>query len=111
MLNPIHMVDTLQVSPADEHALLLLLRSDGIPVMRDAGLELVSLLCTASDMDEDVLIQVTWRAEDHKSFNVIRKNIVTDPRWADYSAKASALWTGGTRRFFYPPPIEIGISE
>jgi hypothetical protein len=38
----------------------------------------------------------------------MRKDFVCDPRWWVYSEKASKLWTGGTRRFFYPSPISMG---
>ncbi len=107
-LAPIHIVDTLAVTPGNQLAMLTLLNDECIPVMREAGLELVSCYSTSPDLGEDVLIQVTWKAPDHSAFNVIRKNFVLDPRWSAYAAKASQLWTGGTRRFFYPAPIEIG---
>jgi hypothetical protein len=103
-LKPIYIVDTLAVLPRDQMAMLSLLREEGIPVMQDAGLELVGCYSTSPDLDEDVLIQVTWKAADHSSFNLIRKAFVTDPRWSSYAARASRLWTGGTRRFFYPAP-------
>jgi hypothetical protein len=105
-LEPIHIVDTLAVDPADQMTMLKLLRTEGIPVMRDAGLELVGCMSTSPDLGEDVLIQITWKCTDHKAFNLIRKEFVCDPRWWAYSAKASPLWRGGTRRFFYPAPIE-----
>lgn len=106
-LKPIYVVDTLAVKPAHQMAMLSLLQEEGIPVMQDAGLELVGCYSTSPDLDEDVLIQVTWKAPDHSAFNLIRKAFVTDPRWWSYSARASQLWTGGTRRFFYPAPVPV----
>jgi hypothetical protein len=103
---PIHIVDTLVVPPARRTALLDLLKAEGIPIMREAGLEFLGCLSTLDNLGEDVLIQVTWRVADHSAFNVIRKNFVLDPRWYPYSAKAQKLWSGGTRRFFYPTGIE-----
>lgn len=104
-LEPIHIVDTLAVDPADQMAMLKLLKEEGIPVMQDAGLELVGCWSTSPDLGEEVLIQVTWKCADHAAFNLIRKEFVCDPRWWAYSAKASPLWKGGTRRFFYPAPL------
>ena len=103
---PIHIVDTLVVPPASRTELLDLLKAEWIPVMRDAGMELLSCYSTLDNLGEDVLIQVTWRVADHSAFNLIRKNFVLDPRWHSYSAKAKKLRTGGTRRFFYPSGIE-----
>jgi NIPSNAP len=104
-LKPIYIVDTLAVKPGDQTAMLSLLEKEGIPVMQLAGLELVGCYSTSPDLDEDVLIQVTWKAADHSAFNLIRKAFVTDPRWWSYATRASRLWTGGTRRFFYPAPM------
>jgi len=53
-----------------------------------------------------VLVQVTWKCADHSTFNLMRKEFVTDLDWWAYAEKASKLWHGGTRRFFYPAPME-----
>src|SRR5580693_1842970 len=104
---PSYIVDTLAVKPAEQIAMLKLLKEEGIPIMQDAGLELLGCYSTSPDLDEDVLIQVTWRVADHSAFNQQRKAFATDPRWWVYSEKISKLWTGGTRRFFYPAPMEM----
>ena len=106
-LEPIHIVDTLQVAPADQMAMLNLLKEEGVPIMRDAGVELVGCYSTSPDLGEDVLIQVTWKVKDHSEFNQLRPKFILDPRYIPYAAKASKLWTGGTRRFFYPSPVEM----
>lgn len=105
-LKPIHIVDTLSVEPANHNALLRLLHDKGIPVMQAAGLELVSCRSTSPDLGEEVLIQVTWKSEDHAEFNQQRKRLVLDPDWRTYSEKLAKLRTGGTRRFFYPASQE-----
>ena len=105
-LKPIHIVDTLAVTPDKQMALLKLIKEEGIPVMQSAGLELVGCYSTSPDLDEEVLIQVTWKCADHSTFNLMRKEFVTDPNWWAYSEKASKLWHRGTRRFFYPAPLE-----
>lgn len=107
-LSPIHIVDTLAVAPSDQQPMLELLRDEGIPLLRKAGLELLSCLSTSPDLGEDVLIQVTWKAADHTHFNQVRFAFVTDPAWREFANKASKLWRSGTRRFFYPSPIEMG---
>jgi NIPSNAP len=104
---PIYIVDTLAVKPAQQMEILTLLREEGIPIMQRAGLELVGCYTTSPDLDEDVLIQITWKAADHSAFNLIRWKFVTDPSWWSYSARASKLRTGGTRRFFYPTPLPM----
>jgi hypothetical protein len=103
-LEPIYIVDTLRVEPGQHLAMLALLEDEGIPTLVKAGLELVSCLCTSPDWGEDILIQLTWKAPNHTTFNLIRKEFVTDPGWWSYSASASRLRSGGTRRFFYPAP-------
>jgi hypothetical protein len=107
-LSPIHIIDTLAVAPSDQMLLLELLRDEGVPILRRAGLELVSCRSTSPDLGEDVLIQLTWRAADHAHYNQIRFAFVTDPAWRAFAGKASKLWRGGARRFFYPSPIEVG---
>lgn len=105
-LKPIHIVDTLAVVPANQRPLLKLLKEHGIPVMQRAGLSLVGCYSTSPDLDEEVLIQVTWSIADHAAYNLARKAFVTDPEWWAYAENASRLWHGGTRRFFYPAPWE-----
>lgn len=105
---PIHIVDTFQVAPFDQTRMLELLRDEGVPALRQAGMELVSCRCTAPDLGEDVLIQVTWKVANHSDFNQVRFAFVTSPAWRAYADKASKLWRGGNRRFYYPSPIEVG---
>ena len=106
-LKPIHIVDTIAVDPSNQMAALKLLKEEGIPVMKNAGFELIGCYSTSPDLDEDVLIQVTWKVADHSAFNQQRKVFVTDPNWWVYAGKIAKLWTGGTRRFFYPAPMEM----
>jgi hypothetical protein len=57
---------------------------------------------SAADLGENVDVQIVWAFEDHAQWNVIRRNMVLDPRWYDYARQVAALRTGGTRRFYYP---------
>ena len=108
-LEPIHIVDTLSVDPVNRIKLLKLLREEGIPVMQNAGLELVGCYSTSPDLGEEVLIQVTWKVDDHAAFNQLRVKFVLDPDWWAYAEKLAGLRTGGTRRFFYPAALEADI--
>jgi hypothetical protein len=107
-LSPIHIVDTLAVAPSDHLAMLELLRGEGVPTLRRAGLQLVSCRSTSPDLGEEVLIQLTWAVADHAQYNQVRFAFVTDPAWREFSDKARKLRRGGTRRFYYPSPIEMG---
>ncbi|MFD1960982.1 NIPSNAP family protein [Novosphingobium panipatense] len=53
------------------------------------------------------MIQITWKAADHEHYNQVRFAFVTDPAWREFASKAGKLWRSGTRRFFYPSPIEM----
>lgn len=99
---PVHIVDTSIVPRQDHARLLALVREEIVPVMTEAGAELLSLLASSPDIGEDVQIQVTWKVADHSAWNVVRKNIFLNPRWHDASAAAAKLRTGGQRRFLYP---------
>jgi hypothetical protein len=107
-LSPIHLVDTFVVAPSDQMPMLELLREEGVPALRRAGLQLASCWSTSPELGEDVLIQVTWQVADHAQYNQVRFAFVFDPCWRAFADKASKLWRGGSRRFFYPSPIEMG---
>ncbi|HEY5252231.1 MAG TPA: NIPSNAP family protein [Acidimicrobiales bacterium] len=96
-----YVVDTIAVEPGSVAPYLAAVEQLGVPVMTDAGASFVSCASTAADLGEDVEIQIVWAFEDHAQWNVIRKNMVLDPRWYAYSAQVAALRKSGTRRFYY----------
>lgn len=99
---PVHIVDT-SIVPRERHEeFLSLVRDKIVPVMADAGAELLSVLATSPDIGEDVQVQVTWRVADHSAWNVVRRNFFLDPRWHEASAASAAIRVGGQRRFLYP---------
>ena len=100
------LVDTHRIDAGDHDRYLAFLRERTIPVMRRAGLRLVSCLATLPDLGEDVSVQTTWAFDDHVAFNEIRKNLVFDPDGWGCAGEARAIWKGGERRFFYPTGIE-----
>ncbi|HXQ60555.1 MAG TPA: NIPSNAP family protein [Acidimicrobiales bacterium] len=97
-----YVVDTVEVEPERLLPYLDAVRHLGVPVMTDAGAVLVSCATTSAEIGESVDVQVVWSFDDHDHWNVIRKNLVLDPRWYEFSARIAALRTGGTRRFYYP---------
>jgi len=97
-----YLVDTVQVRPGDLDAYVALVHDAAVPVMTAAGASFVSCWATSPALGEDVDVQVTWSFADHVEWNEIRRNFVLDPAWHAWAARAAALRTGGTRRFFYP---------
>jgi hypothetical protein len=97
-----YVVDTIELEPRCVARFLEVVEHLGVPVMTDAGASFVSCATTAADLGENVDVQIVWAFEDHAQWNVIRRNMVLDPRWYDYARQVAALRTGGTRRFYYP---------
>ena len=100
-----YVVDTVEVEPDVVTRYLEAVEQLGVPVMTDAGARFVSCTTTAADIGETVDVQIVWAFDDHSQWNVIRKNMVLDPRWYEYSERVAALRTGGTRRVYYPAPF------
>ena len=97
-----YVVDTIELEPRYVALFLEVVEHLGVPVMTDAGASFVSCATTSADLGENVDIQIVWAFDDHAQWNVIRRNMVLDPRWYEYARQGAALRTGGTRRFFYP---------
>jgi hypothetical protein len=97
-----YVVDTVQLSPANAAEYLRIVETEGVPVMTDAGAGFVSCWATSGELGEEVSIKTIWSFTDHVEWNLIRRNMVLDPRWYEFSVKIARLRTGGTRRFFYP---------
>ncbi|HEY7947209.1 MAG TPA: NIPSNAP family protein [Acidimicrobiales bacterium] len=97
-----YVVDTIEVEPGQLAPYLDAVQRLGVPVMTDAGALFVSCATTSAEIGENVHVQVVWSFDDHDHWNLIRKNLVLDPRWYEYAARITALRRGGTRRFYYP---------
>ena len=57
---PILIVDTLAVNPAHQMEMLSLLKEEGIPVMQDAGLELVGSAPLAGQQTGPAWSRLVW---------------------------------------------------
>ena len=100
-----YVVDTVEVEPDVVTRYLEAVEQLGVPVMTDAGARFVSCATTAADIGETVDVQIVWAFDDHAQWNVIRRNMVLDPRWYESSDPVAALRSGGTRRVFYRAPF------
>ncbi len=100
-------VDTVQVEARYAAAYLGLVEQVGVPVMTEAGAGFVSC-ATGAGYDEPVDIQVVWSFPDHAEWNRIRRTLVLDPRWHEFTRGTAPLRLGGTRRFLYPAPFSPG---
>ena len=98
----VYIVDTVEVDARDADEYLRIVETMGVPVMKAAGARFISCWGTSKDLGEPVNIKTIWACDDHVEWNEIRKNMVLNPRWFEYSDKISKLWTGGNRRFYYP---------
>ena len=96
-----YVVDTVEVEPSCLASYLAVVERLGVPVMTDAGASFVGCATTAADLGESVDIQIVWAFDDHAQWNVIRRNMVLDPRWYEYARQVSALRTGGRRRVYH----------
>jgi hypothetical protein len=97
-----YVVDTIAVDPRCLTPYLEAVGQLGVPVMTDAGASFVSCATTSPAIGEPVDIQIVWAFDDHDQWNLIRRNMVLDPRWYVFADRVAALRTGGTRRFYYP---------
>ena len=97
-----YVVDTIEVEPRCLAPYLEVVEHLGVPVMTDAGAAFVSCATTSTEIDEKVEVQIVWGFDDHVQWNVIRKNMVLDPRFYEYADRVATLRAGGTRRFYYP---------
>ncbi len=96
-----YVVDTIEVEPRFLAPYLDAVERLGVPVMTAAGASFVSCAATSADLGQNVDVQIVWGFEDHEHWNVIRRNMVLDPRWYVYADTVAGLRAGGTRRFYY----------
>jgi hypothetical protein len=74
-------------------------REQGVPLMEGAGA--TSTLCEAApNLGDDVDVLTVWACRDYVEWNVIRRNLMFDPRYGPYAAALARLRRGGTRRFY-----------
>ncbi len=87
-----------------------LVRDVAVPMMEEAGASFVS--CErAPELGDDVDVLAVWACADFVEWNVIRRNLMFDPRYHAYSAELAGLRRGGTRRFYTQGPSTASIAS
>ncbi|MHB8681589.1 MAG: hypothetical protein ACYDA2_05795 [Acidimicrobiales bacterium] len=99
----LYLVDTVTVADADVARYVELVGDRVRPVMTEAGATFEYCRCTDGGLGEPVEVQVAWSCADNAAWNVIRRNLVLDPRWYEATAALEPLRQGGTRRFYRGP--------
>jgi Stress responsive A/B Barrel Domain len=100
----VRLVDVHDVAPGDVDALVVLVREQGVPVMEEAGATFVSCE-VAPDLGDDIDVLTMWSCADFVEWNLIRRNLMFDPRYHAYSANLAGLRSGGSRRFYADRPL------
>ncbi len=98
----VYLVVTIEVGSELADRYVELVEEEAVPLMREAGAQLVACWATSKEIGEDVAVKIVWSCADHVAWNEIRKNLVLDPRYYSYAARAASLRKRGDRRFYYP---------
>jgi hypothetical protein len=99
------LVDVVQVEEDDAAVYLRAIEELAVPVMTAAGAALESCRSAGSGLGVDVDIEVVWRIRDFAHWNLVRRNLVLDPRWYTWAQRAAGLRRGGTRRIMTDAPL------
>jgi hypothetical protein len=96
----LYMIDTIDVEPSGADAYISLVETELRPIMEEAGAVLE--YCRRSDdgIGEPVSVQTSWLLSDLSNWNVVRKNLVLDPRWYACAERLRTIRMAGTRRFY-----------
>jgi hypothetical protein len=100
----LHLVDQHHVPPESLAALVHLVRERGVAVMEGAGAGFVSCE-VAPALGDDVDVLTVWSCADFVEWNVVRRNLMLDPRYHAYAATLADHRRGGTRRFYSDAPL------
>jgi hypothetical protein len=95
----VHLVDRHEVAADDVEEFVAVVRGQGVPLMEAAGATFV--LCEAApDLGDAVDVLSMWSFADFVEWNMIRRNLMFDPRYGAYAAALARLRRGGTRHFY-----------
>jgi hypothetical protein len=93
-------VDTVEVAPDAVDEYCRTIEEELAPVMGQAGATFERCDRTTHGLGEPVWVQSVWSCPDFAAWNVIRRNLVLDPRWYACAERLRDLHRGGTRRFY-----------
>ena len=97
-------VDTVELDPAHADEYVGMLRAEMVPLMEEAGARFEGTMRSAEGLGEPVWVTTTWGCDDYESWNVIRRNLVLDPRWYACAERLHSLRRSGSRRFYRSAP-------
>lgn len=93
-------VDTVEVGPDDAGKYCRLIDEELAPIVEAAGATFEGWWRTPEGTAEPLLVQTVVSCQGFDAWNVIRRNLVLDPRWYACAEQLHALSRGGTRRFY-----------
>ena len=96
----LYRVDTVELDPANAEEYGHVVEGEMVPLMDEAGAVFEGCLRTARGLGGPVSVQTTWSCAGFEEWNVIRRNLVLDPRWYACAEHLNGLCLGGTRRFY-----------
>lgn len=97
----LHRVDTveLEAEVVDEYCRVV--DDELAPLVEEAGATFEGCRRTTEGLGEPVWVQTVWSCPDFEAWNVIRRNLVLDPRWYACAERLHGMIRGGSRRFYH----------
>jgi hypothetical protein len=93
-------VDTVELDPGAVDEYCRLVEDELAPILGAAGARFEGCWQTTPGLGEPAWVQAVWSCSDFEAWNVIRRNLVLDPRWYACAERLHGLQRGGTRRFY-----------
>lgn len=93
-------VDTVEVDRASADEYCRMVEEVLAPIVEEAGATFDGCWHTVETTPGPVLVQTVLSCSGFEAWNVIRRNLVLDPRWYACAEQLHGLGRGGTRRFY-----------
>lgn len=93
-------VDTVEVEPDDADEYCRTIDEELAPLVETAGATFEGCWRSPAGTSPAVVVQTVFSCPGFEAWNVIRRNLVLDPRWYACAERLRALGRGGTRRFY-----------
>jgi hypothetical protein len=93
-------VDTVELEAVVVDEYCRIVEDEMTPLVEEAGATLEGYWRTTEGLGEPVWVQTVWSCPDFESWNVIRRNLVLDPRWYACAERLHGMTRSGTRRFY-----------
>jgi hypothetical protein len=93
-------VDTVEVDPEAAGEYCRLVEQELAPLVVEAGATFEGCWRGVDGTSATVSVQSVFSCSDLATWNVIRRNLVLDPRWYACAERLHPLGRGGTRRIY-----------